>query len=253
MTKKLTILRGIALLCCAIALAHASPSTAAEGPALGGVAACALVEGVPGPAHPLRKHPALKPLFASLDAAGQDRNKNARVLERIEKLLAPLYVEAEKAFARPPIKDGVAQPFKPQAARDFLEKWVFAANAPLRIGRDRIEPATGLASAMLLAACRADRRPAAIALGRVASGPEAQSQRAFAALLLLEGDRRDEALELLPELGDEGFLAPYVAAELATDATERTRLHDLARRHMQTPDHETAWREQAKRFEGRPQ
>ena len=147
--------RGMALLCCAFALGHASPGAAADGdpvsPALGGVAACALVEGVPGPAHPLRKHPALKPLFTSLDAAGQDRKKNARVLERMEALLAPLYVEAEKAFARPPIKDGVAQPFKPQAARAFLEKWVFAANAPLRVGRDRIEPATGLASAMLLA------------------------------------------------------------------------------------------------------
>ena len=59
-------------------------------------------------------------------------------------------------------------------------------------------------------------------------------------------------LELLPELGDEGFLSPYITAELTTDPAERTRAHDLARRHMQTPDHETAWREQAKRFEGPP-
>lgn len=223
-----------------------------RGPApetLGGVSACALIEGVPGASHPLRMHASLKPLFASLDGAANDRSKNLRVLDRIEGLLTPLYVEAEKAFARPPQKDGVAPPFKPQAARAFLERWVFAANAPLRVGRDRIEPATGLASAMLLAACRADRRPSAIALGRSLSGPEAASQRAFAAFLLLEANRRDEALELLPELGDEGFLAPYVAAELATTASERERLHDLARRHVQTPDQDTAWHAQVRRFE----
>ena len=92
---KTMIGRGIALLCCAIALGQASPAAAES---LGGVAACALIEGVPGAAHPLRKHPALKPLFASLDAAGHDRGKNARVLERLDKLLTPLYLEAERAF-----------------------------------------------------------------------------------------------------------------------------------------------------------
>jgi len=219
---------------------------------LGGVSACALIEGVPGTSHPLRMQASLKPLFVSLDAAANDRKKNLAVLDRIEKLLKPLYVEAEKAFARPPQKDGAAPAFKPQAARTFLERWVFAANAPLRVGRDRIEPATGLASAMLLAACRADRRPDAIALGRSLSGPEAQSQRAFTALLLLEAHRRDEALEFIPELGDEGFLAPYVAAEVATDASERERLHDLARRHVQTPDQDTAWHAQARRFDSKP-
>jgi len=234
------------LVWCAIAFGHASPAAAEV---LGGVSACALIEGVPGASHPLRVQPTLKPLFASLDLAAGDRQKNLRVLERIERLLGPLYDDAEKAFARPPQKDGVAPAFKPQAARAFLERWVFAANAPLRIGRDRFEPAAGLASAMMLAACRGERRPIAINLGRRLSGPQAMAQRAFAALLLLEADRRDEALELVPELGDEGFLAPFVAAELASDAAERERLHALAGRHVQTPDQETAWRTQTRRFD----
>lgn len=236
------------LLCCASALGHASPAAAET---LGGVSACALVEGVPGPSHPLRMQPSLRPLFTALDGAANDRKKNQRVLERIEALLRPLYVEAERAFARPPLKDGVAPEFKPQAARTFLERWVFAPNAPLRIGRDRFEPATGLASAMMLAACRADLRPAAIVIGRSLSGPEAQALRAFTALLLLESDRRDEALELLPELGDEGFLAPFVAAELATDPSERGRLHVLAGRHVQTPDQQSAWQTQARRIDAK--
>lgn len=209
---------------------------------------CALVEGVPGASHPLRRHVALKPWFASLDRAGADRVKNAAAYARIEKLLEPVYREAEKVFARPPKKDGATPDFKPQPARAFLERWVFVANAPLRLGRDSVEPAVGLAAAMMLAACRGGDHAAVVALGRRLSGPEAAAQRAFAALLLLEDGRRDEALELLPELGEDGFVAPYVAAELTEDAAERARLHELARRHVQTPDQETAWQTQDRRF-----
>jgi len=81
----------------------------------------------------IKRCSSLRPLFTALEAAANDRKRNQRVLERIEALLRPLYVEAEKAFARPPLKDGVAPEFKPQAARAFLERWVFAPNAPLRI------------------------------------------------------------------------------------------------------------------------
>lgn len=209
---------------------------------------CALIEGVPGAAHPLRRHVALKAWFSTLERAGADRARNAAAFARIGKLLEPVYREAEKVFARPATKDGAAPDFKPQPARAFLERWVFAANAPLRLGRDRFEPTVGLASAMMLAGCRGGDRAGVVALGRRLSGPEAAAQRAFAALLMIEDGRRDEALELLPELGEEGFVAPFVAAELATDATQRARLHEVARRHIQTPDQETAWQTQDRRF-----
>ena len=101
---------------------------------------------------------------------------------------------------------------------------------------------------MLLAACRSDQRTRAIAVGRTLSGPEARAQRAFAALLLVEDGRADEARELLWDLGEEGFVAPFVGAELAEDVETRERLHDLAGRHVQSPDQETAWRAQKKRF-----
>jgi hypothetical protein len=71
--------------------------------------------------------------------------------------------------------------------------------------------------------------------------------------LLLEAGRGDEARELLPELSEEGFIAPFVAAELAAEeARERERLHALAGRHVQTPDQDAAWRAQARRFEVTP-
>lgn len=213
------------------------------------MSACALVEGVPGAAHPLRKHPSLRALLGALEGAGQDRKKNARALERIDKLIVPLLNEAEKVFARPtPTRDGELSEFKPQPARAFLERWVFAPNAPLRIGRDRLEPVPELASAMMLAACRADLRARAVAIGRSLSGDEGRAQRAFAALLLIEDGRVAEARELAWDLGEEGFIAPFVLAELASDPEDRERLHLIAGRHLQTPDQETAWRTQARRF-----
>lgn len=245
---------GFTLLSCAFALAIASPATARAPERLGGVSACALIEGVPQSAHPLRKHPALRTIFTALDRAANDPKPNKRVLARIDKLLDPLYLEAERAFARPQpaTANGPRREFNPRPARAFLERWVFAPNAPLRIGRDRIEPAPGLASAMLLAACRGGERDRAIALARTLSGPETRAQRAFAALLLVEDDRREEALELLPELGEDGFVAPFIAAELATDDGARQRLHALAARHVETPDQASAIASQARRFEGRP-
>lgn len=232
-------------------------ATARASTPLFGVSACTLIEGVPAPSHPLRKHPALRSALASLQQAGTDKKKNAAVLGRFDAFLDPLYRQAELAFARPRYdkEKETYEAFSPAPARAYLERWVLAVNAPLKVGLERFEPVSELSAAMTLAACRADHRPRAIALSRVATGPEARSLRAFAALLLLEEARRDEARELVPNseaLGDEGFVAPLVAAELATAPAERARLHEIAGRRIQTPDQETAWRTQARRFAAQP-
>lgn len=216
---------------------------------LGELSACALVEGVPARAHPLRQHRRLRAIFRALDEAAGNRRKNQRVLERMQRFLGPIYREAERVFGPPrPAADGTIRDFDPRPARAFLERWVFVANAPLRIGRDRVEPAPGLASGMMLAACRAGERGEAIAIARRLSGDETSAQRAFAGLLLIEDGRHDEARELVAELGEEGFVAPFVAAELATNAAERTRLHALAGRHVSTPDQQSALEVQRRRF-----
>jgi hypothetical protein len=242
---------GLTSLWCVIVMGFASPAVAEP---LGGVSACALAEGVPAKAHPLRQHPSLRAIFQALDAAGSDQKKNARVLARFEKLLRPIYRDAELVFARPRATspDRPPRDFEPRPARVFLEKWVFAPNAPMRIGRDRIEPAPGVAAGIMLAACRAGERAEAIALGRRLSGPETTAQRAFAALLLAEDGRAEEARELVPELGDGGFVAPFVAAELSADEVERARLHALAGRHVDTPDQASAHATQGRRFAGSP-
>lgn len=232
------------------ASAQAAPPSSAP---LGGVSACTLIELVPAPGHPLRRHPALKAGAYTLDKAGDDARRYALALGTFERNLARAFKDATSLFARPTInaRTGEPNPFRSEPARFFLERWVFAPNAPLRVGEERFEPAPEVAALMAFAACRAGLPERAIQLTRGLSGDEAAPLRAFAALLLLEAERRDEALELLPTLGERGFLAPWVAAELSPAPDERLRLHALAARQLQTPDQALAHRAQALRFDMR--
>jgi hypothetical protein len=185
-----------------------------------------------------------------LTAAADDKKKNAAAFAQFEKALTPAWRDAAKTFARPLIdpRTEEAYPFRSAPARAFLETWVFAPIAPLRIGVDRFEPALEVAAMMAFAACRGGLIDEAIAVTRGASGGEAAPLRAFAALLLIEAGRRTEALELVPTLGEAGFLAPWVQVELSDDGNEKRRLHALAGRQTQTPDQQLAWQVQAGRL-----
>lgn len=209
-----------------------------------GASPCTLVEGLPAATHPARKAPDVVAPFAALERAGFDVAKNAKAYAAFVKVLDGLYASAERAFAQP--QGGGT--FAPGAAQRFLSAHVLAANAPLRVGLDGFEPAPEVAAAMALAACRAGRLDDAIALGRRATLPESGPLRAFAALLLLDRGDRAGALELAPALGAEGFLAPYVAADLALDKTAQADLHALAGRRRTTPDQDLAWRIQETRL-----
>ncbi|MFO0751462.1 MAG: hypothetical protein U1F43_38210 [Myxococcota bacterium] len=210
-----------------------------------GASPCTLVEGIAAADHPVRKGKAVAASFAALDHAGFDVAKNAKAYEQFVKSLDGLYAAAEKAFKAP----AAGKSFVPTAAQRFLAAHVLAANAPLRVGLDGFEPGPEVAAAMALAACRAGRYDDAIDLGRRATLPESGPLRAFAALLLLERGDVPGARELDAKLGEEGFLAPFVAADLAPTAEERLRLHALAGRRRTTPDQDLAWQLQTARLQ----
>ncbi len=253
----LPLLLATALVCASpMALAEpeptTGPNTTATPPArpLGGQSACGLIELVPPATHPIRKHPALRRAVTALTAAADNKKKNAEAFAQFAKALAPAWRDAAKAFERPAVdpRTDESYPFKTAPARAFLEAWVFAPIAPLRIGVDRFEPALEVGAMMAMAACRAGLVDEAIAVTRGASGDEAAPLRAFAALLLIEAGRRAEAIELAPTLGEAGFLAPWVRVELTDDPNEKRRLHALAGRQTQTPDQQLAWQIQAGRL-----
>lgn len=240
----LTLLACLGLTWPAGASAPAPPP--AERP-LAGVSPCALVEGLPGPLDPIRRVPALAPALRALDLARDPaafRRAHARLVTPIARLLA------EAAVIFHPAGEGAV--VDPDRAQRFLSRHVLAKDGLLRVGDESFEPRPELAAALAWAACRADLRADALATARRPRGPDGAPLRAFAALLLLEQGERAAAADLAPDLTHEGFLGPYVLAELATDPAERQALHALARRHLVTPDQHTALREQALRFEATP-
>lgn len=216
-----------------------------------GASPCTLVEGVPGDKHPVRRTPSVAAAVNALTKAGFDPAKNAKAHDLFVKALDGLYTQSEKAFALPKGD----RSFQPGAAQRFLNAHVLAAGAPLRVGLERFEPSPEVAALMALAACRANRYPQVIELGRQVTLPESASLRAFGVLLLLELGEKDEARALLAQgsgLPDDGFLAPYVKADLAASKDERLVLHALARRRAQNGDQELAWKTQSARVEVLP-
>lgn len=225
-----------------VALTLFALAVPAEAPRpLAGVSGCALVEGAPGEADPIRGAPPVARAFKALDAARGDARRFLAAFARFDKALAPLFREARAAFHPEGELDRAR-------ARRFLARYVFAKDGVLRVGREGFEPRVEIAAAMAFAACRGGAREAAIAVGRAATGEEGAGLRAFAALLLLEGGDRAEAVELVATLGEGGFLAPWLEAELADDDAERRVAHARAAKRVATPDQATALAEQRRRF-----
>ncbi|MCC6625578.1 MAG: hypothetical protein IT385_30350 [Deltaproteobacteria bacterium] len=209
-----------------------------------GASPCTLIEGLPAPTHPLRKNRVVGPALAALDKAGMDPIKAGQAYARFVKEIDRLLVAATTAFKAP----APGRSFAPAPARRFLEAHVLAANAPLRVGLERFEPAPEVLAAMTLAACRAGRLDEVVRLARTSTLPESAPQRAFAALVLAGSGRHAEARELDADMGDEGFLPTLVRAELAADPRQRGDLHALAGKRRKNADQELAWRLQAQRF-----
>lgn len=250
----------------ATAEAQAAPDEAGPGRAgLTGQSACNLVPLIAPGSHPLRKHPALRRVVEASNQAGDDKKKNAEVLGRFERALAPLWKEASRAFARPELDPRTGEPraFAPAAAKAFLNRWVFSPTPILRVGEERFEPVLEVSAWMVQAACRAGETERAVAIARAVSGVEGAPLRAFAALLLIEGgtlslggasgaaggpagDGGEQVRELA--LSEKDFLGLWVRAELAVEPAEKARWNELAGRLVSNPDQEVAWKSQKARL-----
>lgn len=244
--------RVLALLLYVGALALTTSGVRAAGDPIRGVlagqSACNLVPLIAPTAHPLRKHPSLRRAVDGLAVAGDDRKKNAEALGRFDKVLAPLWKEAARAFARPELdpKTGEPRAFAPAAAKAFLTKWVFSPTPILRVGEERFEPALEVSAWMAQAACRAGEPERAVVLARAVSGAEGAPLRAFAALLLLEAGAVEDAQAL--SVSEADFLGAWVRSEMAVDSGEKVRWNELAGRLVSSPDQEVAWKSQRSRL-----
>lgn len=233
----------LALVPCALLAASARAGDEDPSPgALTNVSVCALLEGIPGPEDPVRKLAPFSAAFTALERADHDPRRARAAYDAFARPLAAILREAARVFH--PRRGEV----DPRRAQRYLARYVLGRDAVLRMGAEAFEPRPEIAAAMTLAACRARAVPEALAASRALTGPDNAALRAFAALLLLDQGRADEARELLGELGEEGFLANWVRAELTTDPEARLAAHRLAGRHLVSRDQETALKAQKARL-----
>ena len=122
---------------------------------------------------------------------------------------------------------------KRRALRRFLDRHVYSKTPSLILKDEGFELPTSVSATLAWLHCREGNRSKAIAQARPGH-LEPSSLVAFAALLLLDEARTDEALELLPTLDEEGFIAPFVRAELVLDAQEKIRFHRMATNRAKT-------------------
>ena len=204
--------------------------------------ACQLIEGLPEPTDPVRKAKPFRKAFRVFEKAGLHRKKLRKAYAAFDKTLDKLLQKARAVF------DPVGGPVARKPAARFLEQYVLTKRPALQIGPERFEPVAGVRAAFVFSACMSGNRDAAIAIARRARGKDEARMTAWAALLLLEADRRAEATELLQRFESRGFLAPWVRAELATDAEKRQLAHRAAAARAVTPAQQAAVQSQATRL-----
>jgi hypothetical protein len=231
------------------ALALAASLTVAQGARaatpLAGGDACELVEGLPGPRDPLRLAGPYAGPLRQLAKAGSDPRRLARAHRALAGATARLMAQARTTFHP---KGGKVDRAR---ARRFLERFVLGRSAVLEIVDDRFAPVRGVWAAQIVAACRSGASDAALAVARGGSARD-PSLAALAALMLLDAGRPAQAEELAPRLTREGFLAPYVMAELSRDPATRQEAHAIATRRVTTPAQQLAVARQARRLAAPP-
>jgi hypothetical protein len=241
------MLRLIALLSLCTALTLLVPAGPAEASELTQGSPCMLVEGLPEAKAPLRQVRSVRRILRAIDNPKAPAAEMSKRFEQLESLVHSALDEAKRVFHAKPRRDWDARDQK--RARQYLEKYVLGKHPLLQLGTTGFEPRQGLRAAMMYAACRADRSEDAIRWGRRASRREEAPARAFAALLLIDSARSDEAKELLSAIRGPSFLTAWVRAELSEDLDERRRQRASARRRVTTGAQQDASAAQARRSE----
>jgi len=235
-------MRSLTFMLLPFAAAMAPPAAASElirGPV------CALVEGLPGPKAPVRKVRSVSAILAVVDNPKTPPKQMARRYDQLDGLIRRALEEATRVFHAKPQHEWRSR--DKTRARRYLEKFVLGIRPILQIGSVGFEPRPGLRAALQYAACRAGRPEEAIRWGRRASRPEEAPARAFAALLLQDAGRTDEARELLATIRGPSFLTAWIRAELHDDPDERRRQRASARRRVTTSAQQDAVTAQAER------
>ena len=208
---------------------------------------CALIEGLPGPKSPIRKLRSVKKILKAIDNIKASPAQMGQRFEQLERLVQGALQSAKRVFHDTPRRDWTAR--DQTKAKRYLEQHVLGKHPLLQIGTVSFEPQQEVRAAMMYSACRAGRSEDAIRWGRRATRREEAPARAFAALLLLDNDRRDEARELLSVIRGPSFLTAWVRAELSENPKARQRHRAAARRRVTTGAQQDAVAAQERRAE----
>jgi len=208
---------------------------------------CALIEGLPGPKAPIRRVRTLRSTLKAIDNIKATPKQMSAYYDQLEKVVQSALGDASAVFHDTPRREWRESDQK--RAKRYLEKHVLGKHPLLQIGTLGLEPRLEVRAAMMYAACRGGRPEAAIRWGRRATRKEEAPSRAFAALLLLDAERHEEAKELLDTIRGPSFLTAWIRAELAEDPKERLRQRASARRRVTTGAQQDAVAAQERRAE----
>lgn len=201
-------------------------------PILGeGVDVCALVEGFPGPKAAIRKIAPFKRGFSQLEKSRGKRRNLRRAKHALEQASSALLAKARGLMGRQgPVAEDRADKRK---IRRFLDAHIMTPTPTLLIVNEGFTLPPTITTTLATLACRLGHPAEAITLAR-RHALKSPRLTAFAALLLIDQDRPQEARELLPHLGTQGFLAPFVRTELIADPQEKLRFFLMARDRAQS-------------------
>ena len=188
---------------------------------MAGVDPCQLVENIPGKSSSIRNIPVYRAAYHAIDKAQGGLKKLFKARKVLEKKTASLLSKGRDVFREK------NETVKRRKIRRFLDKYVYGKTPALVLRDEGFELPTTISTTLSWLHCREGNFDQAIAYARpshLSPGPLV----AFAALLLVDKGRKKEAMELVPKLGDQGFLAPYMQAELITEFQEKLRFHRMA-------------------------
>jgi len=231
----------------ALSISLITPFSNASASEVSGGSPCALIEGLPGPKAPIRRVRSIRSTLKAIDNIKATPAQMGKYFDQLEGVVTKALKEAASVFHDTPRRDWQERDQK--RAKRYLEKHLLGQHPLLQIGSTALEPQLEVRAAMMYAACRAGRPDEAIRWGRRASRREEAPARAFAALLLLDAKRVEEAKELLKTIRGPSFLTAWIRAELSNKPKERMRQRASAKRRVTTGAQQDAVAAQERRAE----